>query len=50
VLSIIQTWLKGAVFEVQAYVLLLAAALRSIVSPPYYRRDVILQFEAIGIG
>jgi len=50
VLSTIQTWLKSSVFEVQAYVLLLMAAVRSIVSPPYYRRDVILQFEAIGIG
>jgi phospholipid/cholesterol/gamma-HCH transport system permease protein len=50
VLSTIQTWLKGAVFEVQAYVLLLSAALRSMVSPPYYRRDIVLQFEAIGIG
>jgi len=31
VLSTIQTWLKGAVFEVQAYVLLVISALRSIV-------------------
>lgn len=37
-------------FEVQSYVLLVAATLRSMVSPPYYRRDAILQFEAIGIG
>jgi phospholipid/cholesterol/gamma-HCH transport system permease protein len=42
--------LKAALFEVQEYVLLVLAAFRSIVTPPYYRRDIILQFEAIGIG
>lgn len=49
-LSTIQSWLKGAVYEVQAYVLLLGAAMRSLVSRPYYRRDIILQLEAVGIG
>ena len=43
-------WLKAVVLEVQEYVLLVIAAFRSLGSGPYYRRDIIMQFEAIGIG
>ena len=43
-------WLKAAVLEVQEYVLLVVAAFRSLARGPYYRRDIIMQFEAIGIG
>lgn len=46
----LQTWIKAGVLEVQEYVLLVWAAIRGIVTPPYYRRDVIEQFENIGIG
>jgi phospholipid/cholesterol/gamma-HCH transport system permease protein len=42
--------LKAAVFEVQEYVLLLVASLRAALSPPYYHRDIVRQFEIIGIG
>jgi phospholipid/cholesterol/gamma-HCH transport system permease protein len=50
VLTQVQRWLKAAVLEVQEYVLLLLASFRAIVTPPYYRRDIVMQFEAIGIG
>jgi len=44
------TWLKGAVLEVQEYTLLVGAATRATFSRPFYFRDVVEQFEAIGIG
>jgi phospholipid/cholesterol/gamma-HCH transport system permease protein len=44
------TWAKEAVFEVQAYLLLLAQVFRGLISRPFYRRDVIEQLDAIGIG
>jgi phospholipid/cholesterol/gamma-HCH transport system permease protein len=43
-------WLKGAVLEVQEYAKLTAAAIRGIFSRPFYFRDVVEQFDAIGIG
>lgn len=46
----IQAWLKDAVLEVQEYVRLLAAVAHAIVTPPIYYRDIIEQFESIGIG
>src|SRR5919106_5935769 len=44
------TWLKSAVLEVQEYVKLSMAAIRGVVTRPFYRYDVIEQFEAIGLG
>lgn len=46
----IQEWSKAAVLEVQEYVRLLAQVLRAAVTPPIYYRDIIEQFESIGIG
>ena len=43
-------WPKAAVFEVQEYVRLCGRAIRGTVSRPFYRHDVIEQFEAIGVG
>ena len=43
-------WLKGAVLEVQEYTLLVFAAFRATFTRPFYFRDVVEQFEAIGIG
>ena len=48
--SFVDKWVKAPLLEVQQYVLLVGAALRGIFSPPYYRRDIIEQFEDIGIG
>ena len=49
-LSYIETGFKKAALEVQEYVLLVAAALRGVVTRPYYRHDIIEQFDLIGIG
>jgi len=46
----VQEWSKSAVLEVQEYVRLIARVGRSSVTPPIYYRDIIEQFESIGIG
>src|SRR5690349_6410560 len=45
-----QSWVKDATLEVQEYVRLLARVTRSTFSPPIYYRDIIEQFDSIGIG
>ena len=50
VLSLLDTWLKGAVLEVQEYVRLQIATVRGVFSRPFYFHDVVEQFEQIGIG
>jgi phospholipid/cholesterol/gamma-HCH transport system permease protein len=44
----IESWVKKAALEVQEYVRLTRAALRGLVTPPFYRYDIIEQFDAIG--
>lgn len=44
------SWLKHALQEVQDYVRLLGKVGRGLVTPPFYARDVIEQFDAIGVG
>jgi phospholipid/cholesterol/gamma-HCH transport system permease protein len=41
---------KAALIEVQEYVKLCAAVARASVTPPFYYRDVVAQFDAIGVG
>ena len=43
-------WLKAALLEVQEYVRMLGKVGRGLMSPPYYYRDIIEQFDAIGVG
>jgi phospholipid/cholesterol/gamma-HCH transport system permease protein len=43
-------WIKAALLEVQEYLRLVAATARALVTRPYYYRDIVEQFEAIGIG
>jgi phospholipid/cholesterol/gamma-HCH transport system permease protein len=50
VLGLFDDWLKGAVYEVQEYVRLQVATIRGVFSRPCYFRDVVEQFEQIGIG
>jgi phospholipid/cholesterol/gamma-HCH transport system permease protein len=50
VLNILEVWLKGAVLEVQEYIRLQIATLKGAVSRPFYFRDVVEQFDQIGIG
>ena len=46
----LEEWLKGVAVEVQEYVRLLAATFRAVVTPPLYRRDIIEQFDAVGVA
>jgi phospholipid/cholesterol/gamma-HCH transport system permease protein len=47
---VIHDWLKAALLEVQEYARLCIAVFRGMVSRPFYHRDVIEQFDAIGLG
>jgi phospholipid/cholesterol/gamma-HCH transport system permease protein len=44
------SWLKSSVQEVQEYVRLQVATIRAIFSGPYYYRDIVEQFDQIGLG
>jgi phospholipid/cholesterol/gamma-HCH transport system permease protein len=46
----IENWLKNATLEVQEYVRLLGAAFYAVFTRPFYRYDVVEQFDAIGVG
>jgi phospholipid/cholesterol/gamma-HCH transport system permease protein len=46
---LIEDWFKKVALEVQEYVRMNVAAFRGIISPPYYRHDIIEQFDAIGV-
>ncbi|MFB3854524.1 MAG: MlaE family ABC transporter permease [Vicinamibacterales bacterium] len=46
----LERWVKSSLLEVQEYVLLVAAAIRGTVTRPFYIRDMIEQFDAIGVG
>ena len=48
--TLASNWLKKAVLEVQEYVRLCLAAIRCSVTPPFYRHDLVEQFDAIGLG
>jgi phospholipid/cholesterol/gamma-HCH transport system permease protein len=43
-------WLKRLTLEVQEYVRLLGAFFQAAVSPPFYRYDIIEQFDAVGVA
>jgi phospholipid/cholesterol/gamma-HCH transport system permease protein len=43
-------WLKSALQEIQEYMRLQMATLRGCVTPPFYFRDIVEQFEQIGMG
>jgi phospholipid/cholesterol/gamma-HCH transport system permease protein len=46
----LQQWSKDAVLEVQEYVRLLGRVAQAAVTPPIYYRDIVQQFDSIGIG
>jgi phospholipid/cholesterol/gamma-HCH transport system permease protein len=50
VFSLIENWIKGAVLEVQDYMRLQGQTIRGATSRPFYFRDIVEQFEEIGIG
>jgi phospholipid/cholesterol/gamma-HCH transport system permease protein len=47
---VFESWLKAALLEVQEYCLMLAKVGRGLVTRPFYYRDIIEQFDAIGVG
>ena len=49
-ITLLQNWAKRAVHEVQEYIFLQGATLRGVSSPPYYFRDIVAQFDLIGVG
>jgi len=46
----LETWAKAALLDLQEYFSLCGAALRGVVTKPFYLRDVIEQFDLIGVG
>jgi len=50
VLTVVEGWLKAALQDVQGYVELSLRTVRCAVTRPFYARDVIEQFDYIGIG
>jgi phospholipid/cholesterol/gamma-HCH transport system permease protein len=46
----LEAWVKYMLLEVQEYLRMIAATARALVSRPYYTRDIVEQFEVIGIG
>jgi phospholipid/cholesterol/gamma-HCH transport system permease protein len=49
-MPLLQSWTKSALLEVQEYALLLWKSARAAVTRPIYFRDIVEQFEAIGVG
>ena len=43
-------WIKAALLEVQEYARMIGRSARSLVTPPFYYRDIIDQLNIIGIG
>jgi phospholipid/cholesterol/gamma-HCH transport system permease protein len=48
--SLLQRWLKSSAQEVQEYVFLTGRAFTGLFTRPFYRHDVIEQFDLIGFG
>ena len=46
----LENWAKASVLEVQEYARMVGRAARSLVTPPFYYRDIIEQLNIIGIG
>jgi phospholipid/cholesterol/gamma-HCH transport system permease protein len=49
-MPLVQGWTKSALLEVQEYVLMVGKVGRAAVTKPFYVRDIVEQFEAIGVG
>lgn len=43
-------WVKAALLEVQEFIRMIAQTGRALVTRPYYPRDIVEQFDAIGVG
>ncbi len=49
-ISLIENWLKQAALEAQEYMRLTASAIAGFFSRPFYKHDIIEQFDLIGFG
>jgi phospholipid/cholesterol/gamma-HCH transport system permease protein len=49
-MRLVQGWVKSSLLEVQEYVVMVGKAGRATVTRPFYFRDIVEQFEAIGVG
>jgi phospholipid/cholesterol/gamma-HCH transport system permease protein len=50
VFTFVEQWAKAAALEMQEYLRMNAAVARALVTRPFYARDVVEQFDAIGVG
>jgi phospholipid/cholesterol/gamma-HCH transport system permease protein len=50
VVSLLQLWLKEAALEVQEYVYLTRSTFTGFLTRPFYRHDIVEQFDLIGFG
>ena len=48
--TLVEQWAKAAALEMQEYLRMNAAVARALVTRPFYARDVVEQFDAIGVG
>jgi phospholipid/cholesterol/gamma-HCH transport system permease protein len=48
--TLFQEWLKAALLEVQEYLAMVGKAARACVTRPFYYKDIVEQFDIIGIG
>ena len=49
-MPLLESWTKSALLEVQEYVLMIGKVTRASFTRPFYARDIVEQFEAIGVG
>ncbi|MGB2713706.1 MAG: ABC transporter permease [Vicinamibacterales bacterium] len=49
-MALLVDWAKAGLLEVQEFVRMIARTGRAMVTPPYYFRDIVEQFDAIGVG
>lgn len=46
----VQNWIKAGLLELQEYMRMVGKAARAVVTRPFYYRDVVEQFDIIGVG
>ena len=49
-MPLVQSWTKSALLEVQEYVLMVGKVGRACITRPFYFRDIVEQFDVIGVG
>ena len=49
-MDVLQQWIKAGLLEVQEYLRMVGKAARALVTRPFYYRDIVEQFDIIGVG